>query len=85
MGPYLRGFVDELVKLGAFPQQHEAPAPYDAGVADVMDQTQGPNAKTGLKSGAPLQPKPASAKRAPTPLTSPNQMVDYASKSGGGE
>lgn len=85
MGPFLHGFSDELVKLAAFPQQHEEAAPYDAGVASAMDQYHGPNAKTGLKTGVPLQPKPAIAKRAPTPLTTPNHMVDYASKSGGGE
>jgi hypothetical protein len=84
MGPFLHGFTDELIKLAAFPQQHEDVGAYDAGVAAAMDQYQGPNAKTGLKTGVPLQPPAAAAKRAPTPLTTPNHMVDYASKGGGG-
>lgn len=91
MGPFLHGFADELlqlditgpVKLAAFPQQHEDAGAYDAGVASAMDQYQGGNAKTGLKTGVPLQPPPASSKRAPTPLTTPNQMVGYASKEEG--
>lgn len=82
MGPFLHGFAHELVKLAAFPQQHEDAAPYDGELANVLDQTQGPNAKTGLKTGTPLQPKPAATSRAPTPLTTPNKMVDYTSRSG---
>lgn len=83
MGPFLHGFADELLKIAAFPQQHEDLGPYNAGVNSAMDQYQGPNAKTGLKTGVPLQSPPVTSKRAPTPLTTPNHMVDYASKSSG--
>jgi hypothetical protein len=83
MRPFLRGFVDEIVKLAAFPQSHEEAPPYDAGVASILDRAQGGSAKTGLKGGAPMPP-PAQPKRAPTPLTTPNHMVDYASKADGG-
>src|SRR5690349_12226780 len=80
---FLRGFADELVKLAAFPQQHEPPATYDAGVGQVMAQTQGPQAAVGLRPGSPLQPRPAASKRSPTPLTTPNEMVSYTSRGGG--
>lgn len=82
MDNFLRGFTDELVKLAAFPQQSADATVYDAGVAETMEQTQGSKAKTGL-SGGPIQTPPAEKKRAPTPLTSPNKMINYASKPGG--
>lgn len=79
----LHSFVDELVKLSAFPQQEQDTDPYDAtsGVSSVMDKTQGTGAKAGLKSGSPVPTANAPKKIAPTPLTSPNSMVDVASKS----
>jgi len=79
----LQSFVLELVKLSAFPQQEKDAEAYDStsGMSSVMDQTQGANAKTGLKSGAPVTTANAPKKLAPTPLTSPNSMVDMASKS----
>lgn len=82
MGPFLTGFADELIKVGAFPQQHQDPDPYDAtsGVASTMNKSQGTEARVGLKSGMPVQTAPAIKKLAPTPLTSPNHMVDYSSR-----
>jgi hypothetical protein len=79
MDYFMRGFVDELVKLGAFPQ-HERDATYDSGstVNAVMQQTQGSGARAGLKSGAPVAAPPAAKKVAPTPLTTPNHMVNYS-------
>jgi hypothetical protein len=83
MRPNLRSFALELVKLSAFPQQEQDADPYDSssGVSAVMDSTQGANAKEGLKSGMPKQTANATKKLAPTPLTTPNNMVDVASKS----
>lgn len=83
MGPFLHGFTDELVKLGAFPQQSAGEQPYDASITNIMDQIHGSAAKTGIKSGQPLVTAPVTKPRSPTPLTSPNQMVDYASKADG--
>lgn len=82
MGPFLSGFADELIKVGAFPQQHQDADPYDAtsGVMSAMNKYQGAEARVGLKSGMPVPTAPASKKRAPTPLTTPNHMVDYASR-----
>lgn len=82
MRPNLQSFVDEIVKLSAFPQQEQDSDPYDAtsGVSAVMDSTQGANAKTGLKSGMPTPTANAPKKLAPTPLTTPNNMTDVASK-----
>jgi hypothetical protein len=83
MKPNLHSFVTELVKLSAFPQQEQDSDPYDAtsGMSAVMDSTQGAGAKAGLKSGGPVQTANAPKKLAPTPLTTPNAMVDVASKS----
>jgi hypothetical protein len=83
MRPNLHSFVLELVKLSAFPQQEQDADPYDSssGMAAVMDSTQGTNAKPGLKSGGPVTTANAPKKNAPTPLTTPNAMVDVASKS----
>ena len=83
MRPNLQSFVDELVKVSAFPQQEQDADPYDlsSGVNAVMDTTQGANAKTGLKTGLPTQTANAPKKVSPTPLTTPNAMVDVASKS----
>lgn len=75
-------FADELLKLAAYPQQAGGGAQYDASIAKAMEQYSGPSAKVGLKTGQPLSPAPAPAERAaPTPLTTPNKMVDYASAS----
>ena len=80
MNYFLTGFVNELIKLGAMPQQSADDPPYDASVTSVMDQIHGPAAKTGLKAGQPIVTAPATKSRAPTPLTTPNQMVDVASR-----
>lgn len=79
MDHFMHGFVDELVKLAAFPQ-HETDDVYDSAstVGKVMDQTQGSQARTGLKKGAPVLAPPVGKKRAPTPLTTPNHMVNYS-------
>lgn len=84
VNPFLHGFADELLKLGAFPQHHRDLDPYDVGaaVADTMNQTQGLGAKSGLKAG-PKITAPAAKKSAPTPLTTPNHMVDYSMKGQG--
>lgn len=86
---FLAAFTDELVKVGAvktaaFPQQSGGEQPYNNTSARVMDQIQGTAAKTGLKTGQPLEATPVVHRPAPTPLTTPNHMVDYASKGGGG-
>jgi hypothetical protein len=83
MGPFLRGFADELIKVAAFPQ-HEADDQYDSGTSidAVMNQVSGPGAREGLKQGRPVLTPPAGKKRAPTPLTTPNNMVGYTSEQG---
>ena len=79
----LHSFVLELVKLSAFPQQEQDADPYDSssGTGAILDTTQGVGAKAGLKNGAPVATASAPKKNAPTPLTTPNSMVDVASKS----
>jgi hypothetical protein len=83
MRPFLNGFAHELLKIAAFPQQAGGEQAYDGGIAKAMEQYQGQSAKSGLKSGQPLSSAPVSRRASPTPLTTPNAMVDYASKSGG--
>lgn len=82
MKPSLHSFALELSKLAAFPQQEQGADAYDSSssMGAVMDSTQGAGAKVGLKSGAPTATAPAPMKHAPTPLTTPNAMVDVASK-----
>ena len=82
MDSLLAGFADELMKLGAFGQEHVEAESYPAGtVRTVMDTFQNPNNKAGIKSG-PVNPPPAARNpAAPTPLTTPSHMTDYASKS----
>jgi len=82
MKPFLAAFADELVKLSAFPQQEQGADAYDSSnsMGAVMDSTQGAGARVGLKSGAPTATAPAPMKHAPTPLTTPNAMVDVASR-----
>jgi len=81
MGPFLTGFADELVKLGAFGAQHTEADPYNASepVAQAMNKYYGTEAKTGLKS-PPLQVAPASRNpAAPSPLTTPRPMTNTVS------
>ncbi len=78
MIPFRAAFLDELVKLGAFPQQSGNEQPYNAASSKVMDQYQGTGIATGLKTGQPLEAAPAPKKVSPTPLTTPNQMVGGA-------
>lgn len=82
MGPFLKGFTNELIKLSAFPQHHQDLSGYDAtsAVQGAMDKYQGPQSAAGLKAGVPIHAAPAQKKRAPTPLTTPNHMTDYASR-----
>lgn len=79
MNYFMHGFADELIKIAAFPQ-HERDATYDSASAmrAVMKQTQGSGARAGLKAGAPVNTGTAPKKVAPTPLTTPNHMVDYS-------
>lgn len=70
-------FLDEVIKLAAFPQQSGGGQPYDASIGKAMDQYQGVGAKVGLKTGQPMQPAPAPRDRSPTPLTTPNKMADF--------
>jgi len=81
MDPLLAGFADELVKLGAFGQEHVESDPYPANsVAAAMNQFQNPANKAGIK-GAPLSTPPARRNPAsPTPLTTPSHMTDYSSR-----
>jgi hypothetical protein len=81
MNHFRRGFADELLKLAAFPQ-HERDATYDSASAvdAVMKQTQGDEARAGLKAGAPVNSAPAPKNVAPTPLTTPNHMVNYSGR-----
>jgi len=81
MRPNLRSFTDELVKLSAFPQQEQSPDAFDGAVGSTMDSTSGAGAKTGVKAALPTATASAPKKLAPTPLTTPNTMVDVASKS----
>jgi hypothetical protein len=81
MSPFLTGFTSELVKLGAFPQQSEGESAYDSSTSEVLDSVMGTGIKTGLKTGQNTATAPASRSRAPTPLTTPNQMVNYTAKS----
>jgi hypothetical protein len=83
MRTFLAAFADELIKVAAFPQQEQDVGPYDgsSSIGSVMEQTQGTGAKSGLKSGQPIAAAAAPKKLAPTPLTTPNNMVDVASKS----
>ena len=77
MTPFLAGFADELVKVGAFgPQQTEAD-PYDlaSSVTTAMDQYHGMNAATGLKTGLPVPTSPTAKRPTPVPLTTPSRMV----------
>lgn len=83
MHPLLRSFADELVKIGAFPQQSSGAQAYSGASSKAMDQSSGTAAKVGLKAGQPLESAPVVSRPAPTPLTTPNQMVDYASRAGG--
>lgn len=84
MRHFIHGFADELFKLAAFAQQAGGEQPYDAGVSQSMERSQGGSNKTGLKTGQPLPTAPAAKRPSPTPLTTPTQMVDYASRMGGG-
>jgi len=77
----LHSFADELVKLSAFPQQEQSPDAFDSAVGATMDSTSGAGAKAGVKGALPSQTQGAPKKLAPTPLTTPNTMVDVASKS----
>lgn len=83
MNHFFHGFLDELVKIGAFAQQSGGDAPYDAGVSQTMERSQGQSNKTGLKTGQPIPTAPAAKRPSPTPLTTPSQMIDYASRSNG--
>ena len=67
----------KLTKTSAFPQHEAKDAPYDtaSSTAKTMETTQGASSKTGLKGGA-IQTAPGLSKKAPTPLTTPNFMVD---------
>lgn len=82
MRPFLEAFADELIKVAAFPQQSGGEQSYNDTSAKVMDQSQGTNAKVGLKAGSPVESAPVVHRPSPTPLTTPNQMVDYASRAG---
>ncbi len=77
MNPFLAGFTNELLKLAAFPQHESDVGPYDAGTpsAQAMSQYQGAAAKSGLKGGPKVQSTPPTKKRAPTPMTTPNEMA----------
>jgi len=64
-------------KTAAFPQHEQKSAPYDSAssVSKTMQQSQGTSSKTGLK-GAPVQSGLGESKKAPTPMTTPNYMVN---------
>lgn len=83
MNRFLHGFADELVKLGAFAQQAGGQQAYDAGVSQILEQSQGMSSRTGLRSGQPVQTSPVITRPSPTPLTTPSKMVDYLSRSEG--
>lgn len=80
---FRRGFASELIKISAFAQQHADQEAYNSSgaMSQIMSQTQGSESRTGLKSGNPLMTATSTKKRAPTPLTTPMDMVGY---SGGG-
>lgn len=83
MNHFLRGFTDELIKVGAFGQQttpDDATDSSDVGAA--MKKNYGPNAAVGLKSGPQATSMARRSVVAPSPLTTPSSMIDLASKSG---
>jgi hypothetical protein len=82
MTPNLRSFADELVKLAAFAQQEQNASPFDSAIESTMSSTSGAGAKAGIKNAVPGQTAPAPYKLAPSPVGTPNLMVDMASRSG---
>jgi len=78
MGPFLRGFALELIKVSAFSQQEARTPTYDSGAAlsAVMSQVSGVTAREGLKQGQPVLTAPAQQSRAPVPVTTPTSMVN---------
>jgi hypothetical protein len=81
MNHFLTGFADELTKIGAFGQQTTSPDAHASGsISSTMGKTYGAGAAAGLKGG-PLKSTPARRSvAAPSPLTTPSNMVDVASK-----
>lgn len=79
MNNFRHGFASELLKLAAFAPQHADDGAYDgaSGITQTLKNTQGSNAKAGLKSGAPVTTPVVGKKRAPTPLTTPSNMMNY--------
>lgn len=79
MRPFLAGFTDELVKLGAFLREFEPPEQdkYNSFQSSVMNRTNGSQAKTGLKE-TPKDSPLARRERPPIPFTTPNQLADFA-------
>lgn len=68
MTPFMHGFVDELTKLAAFPQQHEQDPSYDSAspIASTLSQK---------KRVDPTATAAAPYKAAPTPMSTPSEMV----------
>lgn len=78
MNHFLKGFSDELAKLAAMPQS-EVRNQFDAfsSVQQALNQTQGLEARSGLKAGNPTGSPLGPSYRSPTPLTTPNIMTSY--------
>jgi hypothetical protein len=77
MNTLLTGFVDELIKIGAFGQQTKRDDAYDADTEKTMSDSQGSGAIAGKNRLDPRQPKPVARGRvAPTPETTPMGMVN---------
>lgn len=84
MNQFLIGFRDELVKIGAFGQQTTpAGGMGQSSVANVMKNSYGAGAKSGLKGPQVATPTASRGVVAPSPLTTPSNMLDVASKSDG--
>lgn len=85
MNALLNGFVDELIKVGAFTQQDRSDNAYDGGdsTKTIMSQTQGTQAAAGNK-GSPFQPKPVQRSVAgATPRTTPMDLVHHRMQTSG--
>lgn len=84
MNPLLAGFADELIKIGAFGQQHRPDDTYDSKTSDTMSRTSGPGAVAGGNKIDPKQPAPVKRTTASaTPLTTPMDLVHHTNRTSG--
>lgn len=74
---FLHGFAGELLKIAAGVQipQDDGVLNVDAGIDDALNKSIGQQAKSGIKSPAPVPTSLASRPPSPYPKTSPTKMV----------